>query len=266
MLGTYFYHEILRKTIVGFGTLFNNIQIRRVKDNKSEVMKVPLAYGPAEKFLSRLRQTPDPTQSKIQITLPRISFQMGGIRYDSQRKVAPTQTIRNSNKSSYVPVPYNIDFELNVIAKNQDDALQIIEQILPFFQPHYNMSLKLLNDVDDPKDIIVNLDSVNQTDTYEGDLDETRIIMWTLNFTAKTYLYGPVRTIEPIKKVITDTYTSLDTVNAPREIRYSVEPDPITAESDDNFGFDEMFSEFTDSMKWNPATGEDEPVWTPLKI
>lgn len=260
MLGTYFYNESFKKTIVGFGTLFNNIQLRRVKDNKTEVMKVPLAYGPAEKFLSRLRQTPDPTQSKIQITLPRISFEMQGIKYDASRKVAPTQVVRNANKTAYMPVPYNMDFELNIISKNQDDALQILEQILPFFQPHYNVTLQLLNDVDDSKDITINLDGVTHRDEYEGDLDERRTLIYTLNFTAKTYIYGPVKDITPIKKVITDSYTSIDTVNAPREIRYTVQPDPLTAESDDNFGFDEVFSEFTDAQKWNPATGEDEPI------
>lgn len=260
MLGTYFYHEIFKKTIVGFGTLFNNIELRRVADSKTEVMKVPLAYGPAEKFLSRLRQAPDPTQQKVAITLPRISFELTGITYDSNRKVAPTQIVRIDDKKAFMPVPYNLQFELNILSKNQDDALQIVEQILPFFQPSYNLSVKMLPEINETKDIIVNLDSVSYKDDYEGEFDKTRVLIYTLVFTAKTVVYGPVRDITQIRKVITDTYTSMDTVNAPRVQRYVVQPDPINAESDDNFGFNEVFSEFTDIQKWNPDTGQDEPI------
>ena len=260
MLGTYFYHEIFKKTIVGFGTLFNNIQLRRVSNDKTEVMKVPLAYGPAEKFLSRLRQTPDPTQAKIQITLPRIAFELTGITYDTSRKVAPTQIVRTEDKQTFMPVPYNLEFELNILSKNQDDALQIVEQILPFFQPSYNITIQMLPQVNESKDIIINLDSVSYRDDYEGDLDQRRTLIYTLKFTAKTYIYGPVRDLTQIRKVITDTYTSMDTVNAPRVQRYTVEPDPVDAESGDDFGFSETFSEFTDMQKWNPDTGEDEPI------
>ena len=134
MLGTYSYHEIFRKTIVAFGTMFNNIEIRR----QDEVMKVPLAYGPKQKFLARLDQNPDPTNKRVQITLPRLSFEIAGVSYDPGRKVSPTQKIKfkkdvNENKNAFMPVPYNINFELAIISKNQDDGLQIIEQILPYF-------------------------------------------------------------------------------------------------------------------------------------
>ena len=148
MLGNYSYHEIFRKTIVSFGTLFNNIELRR----QDEVMKVPLAYGPKDKFLARLDQVPDPTNKRVQITLPRIGFEISGVSYDPARKVAPTQKIKmantsTKNKSLFMPVPYNISFELAIISKNQDDGLQILEQILPIFQPHYNLSVKLLTTV-----------------------------------------------------------------------------------------------------------------------
>ena len=140
MLGTYFYNEIFRKTVVGFGTLFNNIELRR----SNEVMKVPLAYGPKQKFLARLDQNPDPTNRGVQITLPRISFEINGIDYDPSRKVSPTQTMKriktddNSKADTrFMPVPYNLGFELAIISKNQEDGLQVLEQILPFFQPHY---------------------------------------------------------------------------------------------------------------------------------
>lgn len=263
MLGTYFYHHIFKKTIVGFGTLFNNIYLRREDEsgNNTQMMKVPLAYGPAEKFLARLRQTPDPTSSKIQITLPRIAFEMTGIQYDTARKVAPTQVIKIKNEqdmlTSFMPVPYNLDFELSILSKNQDDALQIVEQILPYFQPSYNLSLQLLPQLSESKDIIVNLNSVSYRDDYAGEIDERRTLIYTLTFTAKTYVYGPVRDTTTIKKVIADTYSTIDTVNAPRVQRYTVQPDPLNAEVDDDFGFNEVFSQFTDVKKRNPTTGVD---------
>ena len=130
MLGTYSYHEIFRKTIVAFGTMFNNIEIRR----SDEVMKVPLAYGPKQKFLARLDQNPDPTNKRVQITLPRLSFEISGVSYDPGRKVSPTQKIKfkkdvDENKNAFMPVPYNIGFELAIISKNQDDGLQILSLI-----------------------------------------------------------------------------------------------------------------------------------------
>jgi hypothetical protein len=267
MLGQYSYHEIFKKTIIGFGTLFNNIQLRRVSNDKTEVMKVPLAYGPAEKFLARLRQTPDPQNAKVQITLPRISFEMDTIQYDSDRKVAPTQSIKFKNagandgmSTAYMPVPYNLGFTLSVISKNQDDALQIVEQILPYFQPSYNFTVDLVPQIGEVKDIIVNMDSVSFEDDYDGEFDQRRALIYTFKFTAKTYLYGPVREPSVIRKAQVDTYTSMDTVNAPREVRYTVTPDPLNAEADDDFGFSEVFSEFTDMQKWNPDTGADEPL------
>lgn len=267
MLGTYTYHEIIKKTVVGFGTLFNNIQIRRTSNEKTEVMKVPLAYGPAEKFLSRLRQTPDPTQSKIQITLPRIAFEITDIKYDPDRKVAATQQIRFKNSgaqdgmsTAYMPVPYNIGFSLSIISKNQDDGLQILEQILPYFQPSYNLTIELIPEIGEVKDIIVNLDTINMDDDYDGDLDKRRSLVYNLSFTVKTFLYGPVREPSVIRKSIVDTYSTIDTVNAPRVQRYAVQPDPVDADADDDFGFNEVFSEFTDMQKWNPETGGDEPL------
>jgi hypothetical protein len=265
MLGTYFYHEIFKKTIVGFGTLFNDIQLRRSDGTKEEVMKVPLAYGPAEKFLSRLSQSPDLEKTKVQITLPRLAFEMKGIRYDPDRKVAPTQSIKvpvdGDIQAAYMPVPYNIEFELYIIAKNQDDSLQIVEQILPFFQPSYNLPIKLLPSINETKDILVNFNSISYQDDYEGEFNQRRALVYTLSFTVKTYLYGPVKESSGvIKKVIADSYTSLDTVNAPRVQRYSVEPDPFDADADDDFGFNEIFSEFSDIKKRNPDTGVDEDL------
>ena len=225
MLGNYSYHEIFRKTIVAFGTLFNNIELRR----QDEVMKVPLAYGPKDKFLARLDQVPDPTNKRVSITLPRIGFEITGITYDSSRKVAPTQKIKiastaSKNKNTFMPVPYNIGFELAIISKNQEDGLQIIEQILPVFQPHYNLAVKLLPEMSEIRDIPIVLNDIDYEDSYEGDFSTRRAIIYTLQFTAKTYLYGPVTSASTIKKSTLEYYSSTDTTKAPREVRYQATP------------------------------------------
>ena len=261
MLGTYSYHEIFRKTVVAFGTLFNNIELRR----SDEVMKVPLAYGPKQKFLARLDQVPDPTNKRVSITLPRISFEINGINYDASRKVSPTQKIKvakdsDENKNVFMPVPYNLSFELAIISKNQEDGLQILEQILPFFQPHYNLSVKLLPSMSETKDVPVVLNSIDYEDDYEGDFQTRRAIIYTLQFTVKTYLYGPVTDAKTIKKVITDMYTDTNTTSAPREVRYTIQPDPITADADDDFGFGIVDEDFTDNKKRNPVSGADEAI------
>ena len=261
MLGTYSYHEIFRRTVVAFGTLFNNIELRR----STEVMKVPLAYGPKQKFLARLDQVPDPTNKRVQITLPRISFEINGIQYDSSRKVSPTQKIKfakdvDENKNAYMPVPYNLSFELAIISKNQEDGLQILEQILPFFQPHYNLPVKLVPELDETKDVPVVLNSVDYEDDYENNFQTRRAIIYTLQFTVKTYLYGPVTDSKTIKKVITDFYTDTNTTSAPREVRYTIQPDPVTADADDDFGFGIVDEEFSDNKKRNPTSGADEAI------
>jgi len=261
MLGTYSYHEIFRKTVVAFGTLFNNIELRRSTD----VMKVPLAYGPKQKFLARLDQNADPTNKRVQITLPRISFEINGITYDSSRKVSPTQKIKfakdtDENKNVYMPVPYNLSFELAIISKTQEDGLQILEQILPYFQPHYNLAVKVLPEVDETKDVPVVLTSVDYQDDYEGDFSSRRAIIYTLQFTVKTYLYGPVTDSKTIKKVITDYYTDTNTSTAPREVRYTIQPDPVTADADDDFGFGIVSEDFNDNKKRNPTSGVDEAI------
>jgi len=265
MLGTYTYHEIIKKTVVGFGTLFNNIELRRTKGSKTEVMKVPLAYGPKNKFLARLQAVGDlSTQDQAQITLPRISFEIQGIQYDSTRKLSPISAIRNTKSDgkeakSYMPVPYNVNFELSILAKNQDDSLQILEQILPYFQPSFSLTMNLVPDLGEKRDYPVTLTSVDYSDEYEGDYDTRRTLVYTLQFVAKTYLYGPLNdaTGEVIKKVQVDYATSVDR-QAPRELRYTVEPDPLNADPTDDFGFSEFSSHYVDAKEYNPVTGQDE--------
>ena len=233
----YFYHEILRRTVVSFGSLFNEISIKHTDNsgNVKSVIKVPLAYGPTQKFLARLEQSPD-LNKPVQITLPRMSFEFAGLTYDSTRKSTTTQTFiaksavdGTETKKVYLPVPYNMQFELSIMSKLNDDALQIIEQILPFFQPAYSMTIELVDIINEKRDIPVVLENITMQDDYEGNFSTRRVLTYTLRFTAKTYLFGPVSsaTRDIIKKA-TIGYITGDATDSPiREVVYSVEPRAI---------------------------------------
>lgn len=233
----YFYHEILRRTVVSFGSLFNEISIKHTDNsgNVKSVIKVPLAYGPTQKFLARLEQSPD-LNKPVQITLPRMSFEFTGLTYDPTRKSTTTQTFiaksavdGTETKKVYLPVPYNMQFELSIMSKLNDDALQIIEQILPFFQPAYSMTIELVDIINEKRDIPVVLENITMQDDYEGNFTTRRVLLYTLRFTAKTYLFGPVSSAtKDIIKKATIGYITGDTTNSPtREIVYSAEPRAI---------------------------------------
>ena len=241
MLGTYFYHEILRKTVIGFGTLFNDINIRHrdASGTSFSNLKVPLAYGPIQKFLARIQQQPD-LNREIALTLPRLSFEMTGLQYDPSRKTGVTQTFLASQsgnvKKVYMPVPYNVTFELNIISKLNDDSLQIIEQILPYFQPSLNITINLISAIGEKKDVPIVMESITQNDQYEGGFDSRRLIIHTLRFTAKTYLFGPVAesTDGLIKRVDVDYYTNTNIKTAKRVQRYTATPKALQDYNDDN--------------------------------
>jgi len=266
MLGTYFYHEIIRKTIISFGTLFNNISIRHTKNDGSvlDETKVGLSYGPMQKFLTKIQEQEQLSKS-IAITLPRMSFEMTRIQYDPTRKTGVTQTFKandttdNKTKKVFMPVPYNIEFELNIFSKLNDDALQIIEQILPFFQPSFNLTVDLVESIGEKRDIPIILDSIDFQDDYEGSFETRRALIYTLRFTAKTYLFGPIADSSDglISKVRTDLYSDTNTQTARREMRYTVVPDPISAEPGDDFGFTENWSFLPDSKEYSPTRQED---------
>ena len=266
MLGTYFYHQNIRKTIIAFGNLFNNITVKS-KDADGDTfsqIRVPLSYGPTQKFLARLEQQAD-LNKPVAITLPRISFEMNSLKYDPSRKTGITQTFKSTGSDDktrkvYMPIPYNIGFELNIMTKFNDEVLQIVEQILPFFQPSFTVTVDMTDVIDEKKDVPIVLDSVSFRDDYEGDFSTRRAIIYTLGFTAKTYLYGPVSDAKFIKKAIADIYSEVNTSTAPRNVRYQVVPDPITADSDDDFGFGETWSDFSDNKKRNPTSGVDEVI------
>ena len=266
MLGQQFYHETIRKIIVSFGTILNNIQIVRKNSsgNITQSMKVPLAYGPKQKFLTRIRE--DASISKTTaITLPRIAFEIQTLSYDTTRKLNRVTKIRKTSakgsgklETQFMPVPYNVDLQLFVMAKSGDDALQIIEQILPFFQPEYTITVNDNLDMKQKRDVPIVLTGIDYEDNYEGDFTTRRAIIYTLSFTAKFYLYGPVTSQSVIKSVQVDQFTDLPDKSPKREQRYSVTPEPVSADFDDNFGFNETTSFFTDAKEFNPETGSDE--------
>ena len=281
MLGTYYYHEIMRKTIVAFGTLFNQINIRHddASGNTYSDLKVPLAYGPSQKFLARLEQQED-LNKPVQITLPRMSFEMNNIQYDSTRKTGITQTFKAVDKTNsavkkvFMPVPYNIGFELNILSKLNDDALQIVEQILPYFQPSFNVTIDLISSIGEKRDVPIVLDSISFQDDYEGDFSTRRALIYTLRFTAKTYLFGPVADSSEglIKKVQVDYYADTNTQTAKREVRYTATPKALTDKNDDgvvdatddalltaddDFGFNETTTFFSDSKTYSPTQKTD---------
>ena len=239
MLGAYTYNKIIRKCVIGFGTLFNNIECR--KENKDgsiySRMKVHLAYGPRQKFLARLEQQADLNQ-KVAITVPRLSFEMTGISYDSSRKLSPiTMNVKQDDastvKKQMTPVPYNIDFELNVISKTNDETLEILEQIVPVFQPSYQMTIKLVDAMSDYRDIPIILNSISYSDDYEGTFDDRKITLVTMQFTCKTYIFGPVGTQGPIKKAKADIYTDMKGVATTRQVAYQVTPKALTDKNKD---------------------------------
>ena len=265
MLGQTFYHETLRKCVVGFGTLFNDIHIvrRDSSGNVQQSMKVPLAYGPKQKFLTRLREDPSISKS-VAITLPRIGFEIGAMTYDSTRKLNKIQKVKKAGSSGnkvdtqYMPVPYNIDFEMYAMAKNSDDALQIVEQILPYFQPEYTITINDIVAMNSKRDVPIILNGISYEDNYEGDFAERRAIIYTLAFTSKFYLYGPVTSAKVIKTVQVDQYANLQDQSPKREQRYTVTPNPTSADADDDFGFNETTSFYQDAKNYNTETGEDE--------
>ena len=263
MLGTYHYHEIIRKTIIAFGTLFNDIHIKHKDETKViSDMRVPLAYGPTQKFLARLEQQAD-LNKPIQITLPRMSFEMTSIDYDATRKTGVTQTFRavdgNTMKKVFMPVPYNIGFELAILCKLNDDALQIVEQILPNFQPAFNLTVDLVESIGEKRDIPIVLNSVAFQDDYEGDFSTRRALIYRLQFTAKTYLFGPIADNPEglIRKVIVDNYADTDRTTAKREMRYTVTPNPANANPGDDFGFSEEWEYLGDSKSYSPTQQSD---------
>jgi hypothetical protein len=230
----HFYYETIRNTVIAFGTLFNNIYIKHKNDSGEVVStkKVPFAYGPTQKFLARLDQSPD-LNKPIQVTTPRMSMEIVGLSYDPQRKgnVMRGFISKDSNekpRKSYLPVPYNVNFELSIFTKLEDDMFQIVEQILPYFQPHYTISIVAVEEINEVKDIKFTLDNISMSDNYEGNFQDRRALIWTLKFTAKTYMFLPLssESVESniINKVSIGFVAGSSSSSISNDIRISVTP------------------------------------------
>ena len=217
MFGTYFYNETIRRSVSIFGTLFNNIKVKKTKADGTVLTEqlVPISYGPKQKFLQRLAEEPNLSDgNRTQISLPRMAFQVSGFEYDQARQqnklIRHAKTTLETNgedrKFQYNPAPYNLNFTLSVLAKNMSDALQITEQILPYFQPEYTVTMKMIDSMSDVRDVPIILNSVSMDDQFEGTFEERRVIEFNLEFTMKLYFFGPVYTGDVITNVIEREY------------------------------------------------------------
>jgi len=271
MFGEHFYHKQIRNTVIAFGTIFNNINIKRLDSsgNPLQNIKVPLSYSPKEKFIARLDQNTDLTgsDSSVAITLPRMAFDITGYSYDPSRKlnknqklgVVTTNADTTKLNTQFMPVPYDVSFELNAFTATSDDGLQILEQILPYFQPDYTVTM--IQDstyMDTKRDIPFILESVDYEDSYTGSLTTLRRIIYSLKFTAKIYLYGPISQSAVIKKVSADLYTNTSDKAPSRSERVTVTPNPTSADKDDTYTYTTTLDFFDDGLNYDEATGDDK--------
>ena len=239
MFGDPFYHKSIRSMVAVFGTIFNDIKVVK-RDSSNKVLstaRVPLAYGPRQKFLSRIESRPSLDDPNIGIKLPRMSFEITTLTYDTNTKlskntVQKVQSSTTNMRDKYIgPVPYRMGFQLNIITKNQDEALQILEQILPFFQPEYSVTI---NETESnfKHDVPITLTSVGLSDDYEGDFTSRRAIIYTLDFETRVRFYGPKSSSGFIRTVISD-FVDQDT-NALIE-KITTTTDPANAGPNDSF-------------------------------
>lgn len=248
--GKVWYHGITRKAIVAFGVMFNNLYVRRKNSAGQivETLRVPLSYAPKNKMQSRILRMPTPESVQVEVTLPRLSFEVVSFEYDGARKINlnnQQKTVINQTQAKrvYGPVPYNLMINLYAYAKNQDDALQIMEQIVPAFNPDFNVTVEYVPELGIKHDLPIILNSVTYDDQYEGDMQTHRMILWTFAFTLKLYYYGPVETQEVIRNAIVSVFKD---PNLTAQIdKYSVATDPLTAKPTDQYRFIETFDDST---------------------
>ena len=272
MFGQHFYHKQIRNAVIAFGTIFNNINIRRFDSsgNPLQAIRVPLSYAPKEKFIARLDQQADltGTDSKVALTLPRMSFDITGYAYDPTRKLNKNQKISVAKNTSgdnkrvntqFSPVPYDVSFDLNIYTATSDDGLQIIEQILPYFQPDYTVTMIMDRSyMDTKRDIPFILESVDYEDSYTGALTDRRRIIYTIKFTAKIYLYGPITTSAIIRNAEADMYSNTSDANPSRSQRVTVTPNPTSADKDDTYTYTTTLEFFNDGKNYDEESGTDK--------
>jgi hypothetical protein len=223
---SFFNHELLRRYTVAFGSFFDKIQIRRFDNSATEIQRlvVPIDYGPKERWLVRLKEDPDLKKSVAQV-VPRMAYELTNISYDGARKLVtlnkmnfPFSTPERRLSQIYVGVPYNLTFELAILTKTQSDGLQIVEQILPYFTPDLTFKMLTIPELALTDTIPMTISSVQHSDNYEGTFETRRVVMWTLTFSMKAWMYGPTRTGKPITEVIVDIYNAGGNLLDPPEI------------------------------------------------
>lgn len=250
MFGNHFYHETIRRSVSVFGTLFNDINIVR-KDSNGDVksiVKVPLAYGPKQKFLARIEEQANLYDQKVAIKLPRMSFEITSLSYDPSTKLQRGAKTTLADGSRVMgPINYRMGMQLNIMAKNQDDALQILEQIIPFFQPDYTVTIKELNG-GIKSDMPFTLQSIALTDDYEGDFSSRRAIIYTLDFETRVKFYGGISNDTNIIRKVTVDYNNMDT-NAQMERQITI-LNPFNATEDSEYTVDNIitFGEVADEL------------------
>ena len=251
-----FYHQHLRKVVYSFGTLFNDIEIQR-KDNNGVVVqtiKVPFSYAPKELWVTRFQQDPNPEDPEkanhLQVVLPRMSYEMVSMSYDSSRKlqsIGQNVHVKTDDNlellTQFNPVPWNINFNVYLMSRNIDDALQIIEQILPFFEPDFSITIQEIPEINIRRDVPIVFNGIDNEIIYEGGLDKTRIGMYTLKFVVKINLYQPIKNV----KIIRDSTANI-IVDTPDNTRggkavINVTPNPIDADPNDNWTYNTTITE-----------------------
>jgi len=253
MFGTYFYHEKIRKCVSIFGRMFNNLYVLRKNSSGAVIsqVKVPLSYAPKAKYLERIRENPDlDTDTKVAIKLPRMSFEITAFTYDTTRQLAKTSNFNTigsgpaNRQKFFAPVPYTINFQLNIYAKTQDDALQVVEQILPYFNPQYTLTIKpfLVEYPTFKEDIPIAIQAVSFTDDFDGQLETRRTIIYTLDFEMKVSFHGPIEN----KDIIRTSIANINQINAGlldsdvklETITVTPNPSNTLGTADSDFGFD----------------------------
>lgn len=250
-LRQHFYHQHIRKAIIAFGTIFNQITVKRYNANNETVqsVRVPLSYSPKNKFLARIAEVPTANTQSTAIILPRMGFEITGLQYNPAKKInLLTKNVAvgqgddpNTLRTQFTSTPYDMGVSLYVMAKNQDDGLQIIEQILPFFNPDFCVTVNDIPAMGIKRDLQIVLDNISYEDNYEGDYLQRRSIIWTINFTLGLNLYGPVEQQAIIRTSIANTYTDIDQPNYQQQ--YQVTTTPGDAAVTDQWDYVEQFDE-----------------------
>jgi|TARA_B110000879_G_scaffold180364_1_gene236940 dUTPase len=241
MFGTHFYHSTMRKAVAVFGTIFNNINVIRTKADGTVLnqIKVPLSYGPKQKFLARLDQSSG-ADASMAMKLPRMAFEITSLELDSTQKLSKRNVITESHASDVTKkktikhqVAYNINVSLFVMAKNQDDGLQVVEQILPYFQPEYTISMTPVSGFDYKQDVPIVLTGVTISDDYEGDMITRRALIYQLDFTMKMKFFGPTGNQGVIRGIEVDLNGNVGNTLSLEEMNFSITPS--NADEDDNY-------------------------------